>query len=234
MGLKRTALYGRHRALGARLVDFAGWEMPVQYTGVIAEHLMVRSSCGLFDVSHMGEVEITGPGAVGAVQRLFTNDIEKVSGGGCQYTLLCNPEGGVVDDCIVYRFTDERVMVVVNGANTEKAFRWIRSNLPDRAEARDASGDYALLALQGPAAEDFLQPLVNIDLAELQGFRFAVTGVLGHEAVVSRTGYTGEDGFEIYIGPEHAPGVWDHLLALDGILPAGLGARDTLRLEMGY
>lgn len=237
MELKRTPLYEIHRDLGARLVDFAGWEMPVQYTGLMEEHRMVRSSAGLFDVSHMGEVEITGPGARDAVQHLFTNDVDKVKSGQCQYTLLCYPTGGVVDDCIVYRFSDERFLVCVNASNTEKAFRWMKENAPKGAAVTDVSSGYAQLAVQGPNAEHFIEHMVNIDLTELKPFHFAVTGVLGFEAIVSRTGYTGEDGFEIYLDPEGAPKVWQAMLAPDtsfGIAPAGLGARDTLRLEMGY
>lgn len=238
MGLKRTALYEAHRALGARLVEFAGWEMPVQYSGIIEEHLMVRSSCGLFDVSHMGEIEITGPGAHDCVQHLITNDIDRIRDGQCLYTLVCYPDGGIVDDCIVYRFGDERYIICTNASNTEKAYEWMKEKSADahwgEVQVRDVSSSYAQLALQGPAAEDFLQPLVNIDLAELKSFHFAVTGVFGFRSIVSRTGYTGEDGFEIYLDPENATQLWKALLAHDGILPCGLGARDTLRLEMGY
>ncbi len=237
MGLKRTPLYREHALLGARLVDFAGWEMPVQYTGVIDEHRAVRSACGLFDVSHMGEIEVSGPNARAVVQKLFTNDIDKVKDGGCQYTLLCYPDGGVVDDCIVYVFGPERYLVCVNASNTDKAFEWMSARAGTEAEIRNVSADYAQIALQGPESTEVLAPLVNLKPTEIKPFHFAVTGVLGFESIVSRTGYTGEDGFEIYLSPEHAPEVWGALLASGaefGIKPAGLGARDTLRLEMGY
>ncbi len=237
MELKKTPLYQAHKNLGARMVEFAGWEMPVLYTGVIDEHRSVRASCGLFDVSHMGEIEVTGPGALAAIQLLMTNDIEKISDGGCQYTLLCYPDGGVVDDCIVYRTNAEHFLVCVNASNTTKAFEWMSARAGDGADIRDVSADYAQIALQGPASIKTLAPLVSIKPDEIKAFHFTVTGVMGYEAIVSRTGYTGEDGFEIYLAPENAEEVWNALLASGaqfGIKPAGLGARDTLRLDMGY
>ncbi len=235
--MKRTPLYEAHAALGGRFVDFAGWEMPVQYTGLITEHLRVRSSCGLFDVSHMGEIGITGPGALAVVQHLSTNDITKIVDGQCQYTLLCYPEGGVVDDTIVYRFSDEKFLYCVNGANTDKVFEWMLSQDLRDVKVENVSEKYAQIALQGPASVDVLRPLADKDPASIKGFHFGVINVKGEKAIVSRTGYTGEDGFEIYVAPGAATAVWDALMdagrAFD-ILPIGLGARDTLRLEMGY
>ncbi len=235
--LKRTPLYEAHKSLGAKIVEFAGWEMPVQYSGVIDEHLAVRGACGLFDVSHMGEVEVSGKGALKAVQRLMTNDIERVVDGQCQYTLLCYPDGGVVDDCIVYRFNSERFLFCVNASNTEKAFEWIKAN-SSGALAENPSPEYAQLALQGPKSVEVLRPLLDIDPSEIKHFHFVMGELSGSiEAIVSRTGYTGEDGFELYLPVADAGAAWDALMDSGrqyGIKPIGLGARDTLRLEMGY
>jgi len=237
MTLKRTSLYERHKALGARFVDFAGWEMPVQYSGLMEEHLRVRQSCGLFDVSHMGEIEIKGPGAVNALQLLGTNDIEKVKGGQCQYTILCYPTGGVVDDCIVYRYSDESFLVCVNASNTEKVFRWFAEVNPPGVSIRDVSGEYCQIALQGPSSVEVLRPLADSDPGSIKGFHFIAATVVGAKVLLSRTGYTGEDGFEIYSAPEDGPAIWDAIMEAgksENILPIGLGARNTLRLEMGY
>lgn len=236
--LKRTPLFEIHRSLGARIVDFAGWEMPVQYTGVIDEHTGVRTACGLFDVSHMGEVEVSGPGALEAIKRLATNNIERVEDGGCQYTLLCYPNGGVVDDTIIYRYNKNRFLFCVNASNTDKAFEWIRSQVsgPD-VLVENLSSEYAQIALQGPASVEVIAPLMDIAAKGIRPFSFVMAEVAGAEAMVSRTGYTGEDGFEIYLAPEDAVKVWEALMEAGkkhGIKPIGLGARDTLRLEMGY
>lgn len=236
--LKKTPLYETHKALGGRIVDFAGWEMPVQYTGVIDEHLAVRSSVGIFDVSHMGEIEVSGPGALGAVKKLATNNIERIVDGQCQYTILCYEDGGTVDDTIVYRYNDDRFLFCVNASNTAKAFEWISSQVsaPD-VLVEDVSADYAQIALQGPAAAEVIAPLMDISPSEIATFRFVMAEVAGCETMVSRTGYTGEDGFEIYAAPEDAPAVWASLMEAGksfNIKPVGLGARDTLRLEMGY
>ena len=236
--LRKTPLYETHKALGGRIVDFAGWEMPVQYTGVIDEHLAVRSAVGIFDVSHMGEIEVSGAGALGAVKRLATNNIERVADGQCQYTILCYEDGGTVDDTIVYRYNAERFIFCVNASNADKAFEWISKQVsaPD-VLVEDVSNDYAQLAIQGPAAAEVLAPLIDIAPSEIATFRFVMAEVAGFEAMVSRTGYTGEDGFEIYLAPEDAPAVWAALMDAGrnfGIKPIGLGARDTLRLEMGY
>ena len=236
MTLKRTPLYEAHRALNARFVEFAGYEMPVQYTGVIEEHLKVRSSAGLFDVSHMGEVEVKGPLALEALQKVTTNDLEKIGNGQCQYTPLCYPEGGVVDDVIVYRFSRERLLVCVNASNRAKDFAWLSENIK-MAEVKDISDSYAQLAIQGPSSVEILKPLSEVDPASIKRFSFVEAKVAGLKAIVSRTGYTGEDGFEIYLPPEGAAAVWEAILkegAGYSIAPAGLGARDTLRLEMGY
>lgn len=236
MELKRTPLYDRHKALGGRLVEFAGWEMPVQYTGVVDEHKTVRSACGLFDVSHMGEVEVTGPKALECVQKVTTNDASKISEGRCQYTLICYPEGGVVDDCIVYKLGPERYLFCVNASNTEKALNWIREHAPEGAAVEDKSSHYAQIALQGPASLEVMKPLTGADLEGLRMFRFVEAEVAGVKSIVSRTGYTGEDGFEVYLAAGDAPRVWDAIMdsgASFGIKPAGLGARDTLRLEAG-
>jgi len=233
---KRTPLYEIHRSLKAKFVDFAGWLMPVEYSGVIEEHLRVRTSCGLFDVSHMGEVEVAGPGALDAVQRLITNDMGRIGDGGCQYTLLCRPDGGVVDDCIVYRFSRERFLFIANASNTQKVFEWMRGQVP-AASVLDRSGEFAMLAVQGPSSVEVMRPLMEMEPASIKGFHFVEAKIKGAEAVVSRTGYTGEDGFEVYIDPKDAPGVWKAVMdsgARFGMLPVGLGARDTLRLEMGY
>ncbi len=223
--------------MGARIVEFAGWEMPVQYSGVIEEHLAVRTNCGLFDVSHMGEVEISGDDALPVVQRLVTNDIERVIDGQCQYTPVCYPGGGVVDDCIVYRFDKKRFLICVNASNTEKAFNWMRENSFGAASVRDVSASYAQLALQGPFSVEVLRPLLTIDPESIMHFHFVVTPVKGYDAIISRTGYTGEDGFELYFDPRGAEAIWQAIMDSGkgyGILPIGLGARDTLRLEMGY
>lgn len=237
MTLKRTQLYDIHRSLGARLVPFAGWEMPVQYTGVIEEHLAVRSACGIFDVSHMGQIEVSGAAAWDFVQNVATNDIDRIEDGQCQYALLCNPQGGVVDDTIIYRYNDERFMFCVNASNVEKVYKWFKANNSFNAVIEDVSAEYALIALQGPNAAAVIEPIIDITPAEIRPFHFAMVEAGSAEAMVSRTGYTGEDGFEIYVHPDDAPNVWNALMASGaqfGITPVGLGARDTLRLEMGY
>ncbi len=235
--LKKTPLHETHIRLGARLTAFAGWEMPVSYAGVIEEHRNVRRSCGLFDISHMGEISVSGPGALDAVQRLATNDIERARDNGCQYTLLCNEDGGVLDDCVVYRFGKERFIFCVNASNTEKAFNWINARAGKGASVRDLSRDYAGLALQGPLSAEVMKAFMEDDPSGLKRYHFMETKLLGHDAIVSRTGYTGEDGFEIYASPAIAERLWEAVMDAGrgfGIMPVGLGARDTLRLEMGY
>jgi aminomethyltransferase len=232
-GLKHTPLYEEHKRLGARLVDFAGYEMPVQYEGIKAEHGAVRNHAGLFDVSHMGEAVFRGPDAEAAVQRLVTRDVGRLDVGQAGYSAVCYEDGGTVDDVIVYRREDD-FLIVVNASNREKDLEHFRKNTGDfDVEVSDESDDWALLALQGPEAEKLLQDLTEADLSGLKPFRFAEGEVDGVAAIISRTGYTGEDGFEIYLSPDGAPRVWRRLIEEAGVTPAGLGARDTLRLEAG-
>ncbi len=234
---RKTPLYDEHVRLGARIVDFAGWEMPVQYTGVIDEHRAVRAAAGLFDVSHMGQLEITGPGATEAVQYLTTNDVRKMTDGRAQYSILCNERGTVVDDIIVYRFSPTRYMLVVNASNAAKDFAWCRSHLKGNAAIRDKSDEYALIAFQGPLAAKILSNFTDYDLPSMISYHFGEGKVAGKSAIIARTGYTGEDGFEIFTAPADAVHVWQALLEKGkgmGVAPAGLGARDTLRMEMKY
>lgn len=239
--LKRTALYPAHRELGARMVEFGGWEMPVQYRGVIDEHLAVRHAAGLFDVSHMGEIEIKGRDAQAFLQELTINDVSRLSNGQAQYTAMCYPDGGVVDDLLLYRFDGENYLLCVNAANTDKDFAWVEAALEDSGFAavtcRNSSADFAQLALQGPAAALILSQLTAIDLSRIAGYHFYEGLVAEVPTLISRTGYTGEDGFELYCHPEAVLTLWRNLLDVgreDGLMPAGLGARDTLRLEMKY
>lgn len=234
--LKRTPLYARHVALGARMVAFADWEMPLEYAGVSEEHLAVRTAAGVFDVSHMGELEVAGRDALAAIQWCTSNDASRLAVGQAQYSALTTPQGTFVDDVLVYRVAPDHFLLVVNAVNTAKDLAWIREQIRDRGDAVviDASARYALLALQGPAAREVLQPLTSVSLAELKYYWFASGEVAGVRATVSRTGYTGEDGFEIFVPPANAERVWDAILEAGrsvGLRPAGLGARDTLRLE---
>jgi aminomethyltransferase len=236
--LSRTPLHAEHVALGAKLVPFAGYELPVQYpTGITAEHNAVRSAAGLFDVSHMGEFVVRGDRALAFVQRVSSNDASKLEVGQAQYSTLLNEDGKLLDDLIVYRFAD-RWMLVVNGANRKKDLARVRGFTAEYGvELEDETERIALLALQGPKAQAILARLTALDLEAIRYYRFAEGEVDGVPAVVSRTGYTGEDGFELYLPAESAAGVWRRLLkagAEDGLLPAGLGCRDSLRLEMGY
>ena len=231
-GLRRTPLYEEHKALGARLVDFSGWEMPVQYGRIKAEHQAVRERVGLFDVSHMGEAVFRGKDAEAAVQRLLTRDVSRLEVGQAGYSAVCYESGGTVDDVLVYR-RPEDFLVVVNAANREKDLEHFRENTQDLAvEVVDESDDWALLALQGPEAANVLQNLTEANLSNLKSYRFLEGEVAGTKAMISRTGYTGEDGFEIYLSPDEAPRRWRELIEA-GATPAGLGARDTLRLEAG-
>jgi glycine cleavage system T protein (aminomethyltransferase) len=230
--LRRTPLYDEHKALGARLVDFAGWEMPVQYSGIKAEHEAVRNHAGLFDVSHMGEVVFRGPHAEEAVQRLVTRDVGRLAEGQAGYAAVCYVDGGTVDDVLVYKRSGD-FLVVVNASNREKDLEHFRGNTGDLdVEIADESDDWALLALQGPEAAGLLMGLTDADLTGLKYYRFVEGDVAGSRVMISRTGYTGEDGFELYLSPDDAPQVWRELLEA-GATPTGLGARDTLRLEAG-
>jgi len=237
--LKKTPLNARHRASGAKMVPFAGWDMPVEYSGLSNEHAAVRTRAGIFDVSHMGEIEIAGKDALAAVQRISSNDASKLAVGQAQYSGLLTPEGTFVDDLLVYRLAPEHFLLVVNAGNIPADYAWIAEHIkmPGRdidAVAVDASSRYALLALQGPAALSILQPLTGVDLAGVKYYWFAHGEVASVRATISRTGYTGEDGFELFVPPQSADRVWQALLeagASAGVVPCGLGARDTLRLE---
>jgi aminomethyltransferase len=230
--LRRTPLYEEHKALSARLVDFAGWEMPVQYAGIKAEHEAVRSDVGLFDVSHMGEVVFRGPQAEEAVQRLVTRDISRLSAGQAGYAAVCYENGGTVDDVLVYRRAGD-FLIVVNASNRQKDFEHFLANTQDLdVDITDESDDWALLALQGPRAVELLQPFTNTDLSAIRYYRFFEGEVGVSPIALSRTGYTGEDGFEIFARPNDAPSLWRRLIEA-GATPVGLGARDTLRLEAG-
>lgn len=232
--MRRTPLYDLHAAAGGRFVDFGGWEMPVQFAGIRAEHLHVRQHGGLFDVSHMGEIEVRGADAVGAVNRLITNDLEAIADGQALYSPMCRPDGGIVDDLVVYRFGRAHVFICCNASNRAKDFAWIEANI-DGAIARDVGDAYAQIAVQGRAAPAAIQSLTDTDLSGIGRYWFAQGTVAGVPTLISRTGYTGEDGFELYVPADQGATVWQALRAADPeLLPIGLGARDTLRLEMKY
>src|SRR5437764_6995431 len=240
--LKKTPLNARHRASGARMVPFAGWDMPVEYTGpaggVVQEHMAVRTRGGLFDVSHMGEIEIAGNDALAAVQRISSNDASKLQVGQAQYSGLLTPAGTFVDDLLVYRLAPSHFLLVVNAGNIPKDYAWIAEQIKPAGDAVavDVSSRYALLAIQGPEAANVLQPLTGVDLASIKYYWFAHGEVANVRATISRTGYTGEDGFEIFVPPQSADKVWRELLesgrAAD-VIPCCLRTRDTLRLEAG-
>src|SRR5437879_1055881 len=222
--LLKTPLHDRHVALGARMVPFAGWEMPVQYEGVSQEHRAVRADAGVFDVSHMGEIEVEGPRALELLQGLLSNDLDRLGPGDAQYTLLTNERGGIIDDLIAYRLEACRFLLVVNASNRAADYRWIKEHEVSGSDVRDVSDDYALLAVQGPNA------IAKLGLPPAKSFTFSEERIDGIEAMVNRTGYTGEDGSEILCMAEDAVALWDAVLGR-GVMPCGLGARDTLRLE---
>jgi aminomethyltransferase len=225
--LRRTPLYDRHRAAGARIVPFAGWEMPVQYEGIIPEHRAVREHAGVFDVSHMGQLELRGPGALEFAQRMLSNDLDRIGAGSAQYTLLLDERGCPVDDLIAYRFADDHILLVVNASRVDDDREWLQRHLSDDVALEDRSADMAMLALQGP------QSLGLIELPDLEPFGFAEATVCGVDAIVARTGYTGEPGVELMVDAGDAETLWDAIAAA-GATPCGLGARDTLRLEVCY
>jgi aminomethyltransferase len=237
--LKQTPLNAVHRRMGGRMVDFGGWDMPVQYpAGTVEEHLRTRTRAGLFDVSHMGEIDVRGPDAIAFVNRLVSNDASKLVDGQAQYSAITTPEGTVVDDLLVYRFAEDHLLLVVNASTTEKDWNWITSHKRDESvELRNVSADYCQLALQGPRALSILQTLTDVPLSEIKYYHFREGEVDGVEAIISRTGYTGEDGFEVYAAPERAEQLWQKMLDAggfgtdEGVLPCGLAARNTLRLE---
>jgi aminomethyltransferase len=234
--LKKTPLHARHRSAGARMVPFGGWEMPLEYSGIADEHMAVRTRAGLFDVSHMGEIEIAGKDALRAVQAVSVNDAAKLQVGQAQYSGLLTKRGTFLDDVLVYRLASAHFLLVVNAGNIQKDYAWIAEHIAPAGDAVavDASSRYALLALQGPASLEVLQPLIGVDLASLKYYRFAHGEVANVRATVARTGYTGEDGFEIFVPPQSADRVWQAILQSGQgaeVVPCGLGARDTLRLE---
>jgi aminomethyltransferase len=236
--LKQTPLNARHRSLGARMIDFGGWDMPVEYSGIVAEHMAVRERGGLFDVSHMGEIEIAGTDALAAVQRISCNDAAKLHVGQAQYSGLLTAQGTFVDDLLVYRLAPQHFLLVVNASHIATDYQHIADHIGDVGDAVvvDASSRYALIAVQGPRSLEVVQPLTGVDLAALKYYWFAHGEVASIRATVSRTGYTGENGYEIFVPPQSADRVWLALLESGqaaGIVPCGLGARDTLRLEAG-
>jgi aminomethyltransferase len=237
MTLKKTPLNALHREYGARMVDFAGWDMPVHYGSTLKEHLAVRKGVGVFDVSHMGEIEFIGPDALAMAQKVTSNDISRLSDGQAQYSAFLNPEGTFIDDIVVYRISEHHIFVCVNAANRAKDYQWVTSHKEGRVDILDNSDSYVQLAIQGPKAEAVLQKLTDLDLSSIQ-YYWATWGIVnGTRGLISRTGYTGEDGFEIYIPVEDAPSIWERLFQVGKpfeIMAAGLAARNTLRLEVAY
>ncbi|QTL99854.1 glycine cleavage system aminomethyltransferase GcvT [Iocasia frigidifontis] len=235
--MKRTPLFNVHKELGARLIDFGGWEMPVQYTSIIEEHQTVRKQCGLFDVSHMGEIYFSGGDALKNLNYLITNDISQIAVGQVVYTPLCNHHGGVLDDLLVYRLGENEFLLVVNASNIEKDYQWIKEHVNGEITVKDLSSDFGQLALQGPESEKVLNKLTDIKLADMKYYRFSRGKLAGEDVLLSRTGYTGEIGFEIYLSPAKLEEIWHEIIDAGlgyGIKPIGLGARDTLRLEKGF
>jgi aminomethyltransferase len=230
---RRTALFDRHVAAGAKLVEFAGWEMPVQYEGVRQEHMAVRESCGIFDVSHMGEIETAGPDAPALLQRLLSNDVALIPLGGAQYSVLCQEDGGVLDDLFTYRLEADRYLTVTNASNHQRDLAWFRTHAEGFADVQvtDRLDDYAMLAVQGPLAREIVQAISDAPLPSRM--TAATRRLAGAQALVCGTGYTGEDGVELLLAPEDAPALWDELMRR-GATPAGLAARDTLRLEVCF
>jgi aminomethyltransferase len=232
ISLRQTALHERHRAAGAKLMPFAGWEMPVQYRGIREEHLAVRNAVGVFDVSHMGQVEVRGPQSEAFLQRVLSNDVRRVPEGGAQYSVMCREDGGVLDDLFTYRLAECVFLIVTNAANHETDLEWMRSHAPDfDVDVLDKASDFAMLAVQGPGARALISRLADGSLPARM--RCSEPAVAGAAALVCGTGYTGEDGFELLLDPPDAPAVWDALVSR-GATPAGLGARDTLRLEVCF
>jgi aminomethyltransferase len=234
--LKRTALHAVHRALGARMVEFGGWDMPVEYSGIIEEHIAVRTSAGLFDVSHMGQIEVKGPQALALLQYVTCNDVSKLQPGQAQYSALMYPHGSAVDDCLVHHLGDDHYFLCVNASNTDKDLDWILQHNSMNADVRNVSPDYSLLAVQGPRAVTVMGKVTDAALAKIDYYWFSQTSCCGVRGILARTGYTGEDGFEFYFPAAESENVWNSLLEAgtpEGLIPAGLGARNTLRLEAG-
>lgn len=234
--MRKTPFYDLHVSHGARMIEFGGWQMPVYYRGIIEEHRKVREKVGLFDLSHMGEIEVKGPGALEFIQKMTTNDASRLNVGQVQYSVMCYPDGGAVDDILVCRMAD-RFYLVVNASNAAKDLDWLKTHAGADVTVTDLSDETALLAIQGPESAAVLARLTDVHLDGLYYYHFAEGKVAGVDCIVSRTGYTGEDGFELFFHPRHARHMWDALLEAGrtfDIEPVGLGARDTLRLEMGY
>lgn len=233
--MKKTPLYEKHIQLKGKMIDFGGWSLPVEYTGIIPEHEAVRTKAGIFDVSHMGEITVKGEDSEKYLQMLLTNDISLLNNNQIAYTAMCYPHGGVVDDLLVYKYSNTDYLLVVNASNTEKDYQWMKENIFGNTEILNVSENYAQLALQGPLAETILQKLTSKNLNEIEFYYFSDNVKVGNiEALVSRTGYTGEDGFELYFAYDKAEEMWDLFLEAgkdEGLIPAGLGARDTLRFE---
>ena len=235
--LKITALDQIHLSLGARMIQFAGWQMPLQYTSISEEHRWVRESAGLFDLSHMGEIRLRGKGAFHLAQRLITNDLAPLKRREMLYSPMCNSSGGIVDDLLVFRTGQEEFLLVVNAANTEKDYVWIEKQSRGEVKVKNLTDEISLIALQGPRAEEILTERTDVNLSQLLYYHFTQAKVEGVSTLLSRTGYTGEDGFELYLASQEAPKLWNAFLQVGkryGLKPIGLGARDTLRLEMGY
>jgi aminomethyltransferase len=228
--LRRTPLYDKHVKQNAKIVDFAGFEMPIQYTSIIQEHEAVRSNVGMFDVSHMGEILVRGSNALTYLEHVCTNNVSTIEVGQVRYSFLCYDNGHVVDDILIYRFGDDLYCLVVNASNIEKDYDWLSSHLIDGVELENVSDRTSEIALQGPQAEAVLQTMTDVDLSQIGFFRFVWGNVLGKHTLISRTGYTGEDGFELYTDNESVLDLWDYFLK-EGVAPIGLGARDTLRFE---
>jgi aminomethyltransferase len=232
--LRKTPLNAIHRSLGGRMVDFAGWDMPVQFSGVIEEHLAVRTAAGLFDVSHMGEIFLTGKDALPNLQRLTTNDVSRLADGQVHYSALTYPDATFVDDILVHRFSETSFFLCVNASNADKDYDWIRQHCQGDVRIENRSPEYAQIAIQGPRSAAILQPHTDAQLHQLKYYWFTTGKCCGKEAIIARTGYTGEDGFEVFIAPEHAVKVWEAIMntgSPEGLIPAGLAARNTLRLE---
>jgi len=236
--IKETPLYECHLKHNAKIVDFAGWHMPVEYAGLMKEHLCVRSTVGLFDVSHMGEIEIKGNSAIDFLQKVTSNNVAALKNGRIQYSLLCYRDGGIVDDILVHRFSEKHFFLCVNASNTEKDLSWLQENSTGDVLINDISGSFAQLAIQGPDSQKLLQTLTGIDLSSMSRYFFTEGEIAGvKNVIIARTGYTGEDGFELYLATDSALSAWDAILEAGkayGIMPCGLGARDTLRLEVRY
>lgn len=235
--MKKTPLHHTHNVLGAKMTDFGGWEMPVEYSSIIDEHQAVRNHCGLFDVCHMGEILVSGEKAAESVQKIITNNLDKIQNGGVLYTPICREDGGIIDDLLVYQLKEDKYFLVVNASNTEKDFKWIKENAYSETKVENLSEEFAMLALQGPESRRILEKMTEVDLSDLDYYHFKEGYAAGVDMIISRTGYTGELGYELYFASEKAEDVWQRIIKTGEeykLMPAGLGARNTLRLEKGY